>query len=170
MVLLSSNIKPKDFVWSLVTLMGFTFLNIAGAALSFILFKDNYDAAKNCMGIVCIIVLCAMYVSPLTSMAEVIKTKNSSSLNTLMTIASFINGFLWLVYGLFFNDFYVWFPNGLGVISALIQVCLIVMFHKNSVRNSQEIPICNGGSSPSEPSSPESDTSFKGSQGYPINV
>ncbi|ORX34088.1 hypothetical protein BCR36DRAFT_588571 [Piromyces finnis] len=47
--------KPKDFKWTSITLIGFTFLNIAGAALSFILFKDNYDAAKNCMGIVCII-------------------------------------------------------------------------------------------------------------------
>ncbi|ORX46389.1 hypothetical protein BCR36DRAFT_331754 [Piromyces finnis] len=158
LILLTSNMKPKDFKWTSITLIGFTFLNIAGAALSFILFKDNYDAAKNCMGIVCIIVLCAMYVSPLTSMKEVIKSKNSSSINTLMTIASFINGFLWLVYGIFFNDFYVWFPNGLGVVSALLQIFLIVIFHKNSGKNSQELPIYSGENSPSEPSSPNSAT------------
>ncbi|OUM65242.1 hypothetical protein PIROE2DRAFT_41852 [Piromyces sp. E2] len=167
MVLLSSNISSKDFKWTAYTLMGFTFLNIAGAAISFILFKDNYEAGKNCMGIVCIIVLCAMYVSPLTSMAEVIKTRNSNSLNALMTIASFVNGFLWLVYGIFFNDFYVWFPNGLGVVSALIQGILIAIFHKSTPRNSQEIPFYhNGENSPSEvnsPDSPDSATSIKGS-------
>ncbi|ORX77055.1 hypothetical protein BCR32DRAFT_236039 [Anaeromyces robustus] len=167
MILLSSKITPKDFKMSVITLLGFTFLNIAGGALSFIFLKDNYTAAKNCMGIVCIIVLCAMYASPLTTMAEVIRTKNSDSINLLMTIASFINGFLWLIYGIFFQDFYVWFPNGLGVVSALIQFIMYFAFHKNSKRDSQDLPIYDnnsGEASPNSeiPSSPDSNTPIKG--------
>jgi solute carrier family 50 protein (sugar transporter) len=157
MVLLSSKLSPKQFKLSAITLIGFTFLNIAGAAASFIFLKDNYEAAKNCMGVITIIVLCAMYVSPLTSMREVIMTRDSSSLNPLLTIASFINGFLWVVYGFFFNDFYVWFPNGMGVVSAAIQFALFIIFHRSSRRNSQELPIYDGESSPkSELSSPTS--------------
>jgi len=154
MVLLNSKITKKDFNLSAITLISFTLLNIGGGAMSFILFKDNYEAAKNCMGIVCIIVLCAMYVSPLTSMAEVIRTKNSNSLNMLMTIASFINGFLWLIYGIFFNDFYIWFPNGLGVVSSLIQGLLFFLYHKDSSKNSQTMPIINY----TEENSPSSDS------------
>jgi len=163
MVLVNSEIRQKDFNMATFTLIAFTFLNIAGASFSFIFMHEDFEAAKNCMGIVCIIVLCAMYASPLTTMAEVIQTKNSSSINILMTIASFANGFLWLVYGIFFNDFYVWFPNCIGVVSSLIQAALFVLYHRPPRRNSEDLPICNNeeNSPTSEPSTPNSITPLR---------
>jgi len=130
MILFSSNLKPKDFNISLITLLVFTLLDICGGALSFILFKNNYEAAKNSMGIIGIIILCGVYVSPLTTVFEVIKTKNSNSINFLTTVALTLNGVFWLTYGLFFNDFFIWFPNGLGVISALLQFLLFFIYPK----------------------------------------
>ncbi|KAG4097547.1 hypothetical protein H8356DRAFT_1308824 [Neocallimastix lanati (nom. inval.)] len=132
MILFSSNLKPKDFNISLITLLVFTLLDICGGALSFILFKNNYDAAKNSMGIIGIIILCGVYVSPLTTVFEVIKTKNSNSINFLTTVALTLNGAFWLTYGLFFNDFYIWFPNGLGVISALLQFLLFFIYPRKA--------------------------------------
>lgn len=141
-VVYSSKLKNKEWTISTITLLGFTLLNIIGGALAFILFDDNYEAAKLSMGIICIIILCGIYISPLTTMIEIIRTKDSSSISFIMTVALFINGIFWTAYGIFYNDFFIWFPNALGIGSSVIQFIFFFIFprkQKNSNSNDSEV-------------------------------
>ncbi|ORX84847.1 hypothetical protein BCR32DRAFT_291099 [Anaeromyces robustus] len=127
-ILYSSNLKKKDFNLATITLLLLTFANLGCAALAFILFHDDYPKAKNTIGILNIVILFGVYVSPLATMYEVIKTRNSSSINFIMTIAMFINSILWTGYGFIINDFYIWFPNVVGIVSTIIQFVLLIVF------------------------------------------
>jgi len=143
-VLFASNLKRKDFNLSIIALLFFLSLDLCGGALAFILFKDNYEAAKNSMGIIGIIILCGVYLSPLATFYKVIKDRDSSSISFLMTCALFINGVLWTVYGFFFNDFYIWFPNAVGIASSILQFLLFFIFPKKpkEKENKNILPTC----------------------------
>jgi solute carrier family 50 protein (sugar transporter) len=131
-IIYSAKLKPRVWNMSTTVLLGFTLLCLIGGALAFILFDDNYEAAKNSMGIIGIVILCGIYGSPLTTMYEVIHTRNSSSINFIMTVALLINGVFWTAYGVFINDFFIWFPNAVGTFSAVIQFLLFLIFPRKS--------------------------------------
>jgi len=78
-------------------------------------------------------VVIVMFSGPLAAMKTVIETKSTKSLPFSMTVASFICTSLWTTYGLYLDDFFIWFPNGLGLVSSFVQFGLFAKygFHKD---------------------------------------
>ncbi|KAI8919606.1 sugar efflux transporter for intercellular exchange-domain-containing protein [Entophlyctis helioformis] len=103
----------------------------SGAFLSFIVLKAAYPA-RLVMGSVCVIVLSIFYGSPLSSIYAVIKARDSTPIDVMLAIASFVNGMLWTLYGVAVGDAFIWAPNLLGVVFCLIQFALLVVFPKQS--------------------------------------
>ena len=78
------------------------------------------------MGVICIIIL---FGSPLAKLKEVIMTKSAKAIPLPFTLANITNCFLWSVFGLLeSNDFNVYFPNMLGLLLALIQLLLRMIY------------------------------------------
>ncbi|XP_058752121.1 bidirectional sugar transporter SWEET7b-like [Vicia villosa] len=81
------------------------------------------------VGIICDIFNIMMYVSPLTVMAKVIKTKSVKYMPFWLSVANFLNGLCWTTYALIHPfDIYVLISNGVGVISGLVQLILYAYF------------------------------------------
>ncbi|GFR43393.1 hypothetical protein Agub_g4470 [Astrephomene gubernaculifera] len=74
--------------------------------------------------VVCLI----YYAAPLTSMLEVIRSRNSASILVPLTMMNTLNAALWTTYGVAVRDPYIWLPNGIGLVLSLMQVALRVVF------------------------------------------
>lgn len=68
------------------------------------------------------------YGAPLSTMAQVIRTRNSASILLPLTLMNLTNAVLWTTYGLAVQDLYVWVPNGIGAVLSLAQLALAMMF------------------------------------------
>jgi solute carrier family 50 (sugar transporter) len=68
------------------------------------------------------------YISPLTTLAQVLRKRDSSSLTLPMCIMNTVNGTLWLVYGLVLSDAFIWVPHGSGAILGALQTLLCIVF------------------------------------------
>ncbi|XP_004489295.1 bidirectional sugar transporter SWEET7b-like [Cicer arietinum] len=84
------------------------------------------------VGIICDIFNIIMYVSPLTIMAKVIKTKSVKYMPFWLSLTNFLNGACWTTYALIHPfDIYVLISNGIGVISGLVQLILYAYYWFN---------------------------------------
>jgi solute carrier family 50 protein (sugar transporter) len=61
--------------------------------------KLDYEQGKAAIGATTVFFLVIFYSSPLSTLAMVIKTRNSESIHGPLAIANGINGILWTVYG-----------------------------------------------------------------------
>ncbi|KAM0979574.1 hypothetical protein ACFX13_015696 [Malus domestica] len=102
------------------------------------------------VGIICIVFNILMYVSPLTVMGIVIKTKSVKYMPFYLSLANFFNGVIWLVYSLLKLDINILIPNGLGTISGALQLILYAAFYKTTrweddvdVRPRSEVQVSN---------------------------
>ncbi|CAN6713895.1 unnamed protein product [Malus baccata var. baccata] len=84
------------------------------------------------VGIICIIFNILMYLSPLTVMRMVIKTKSVKYMPFYLSLANFFNGVVWLVYSLLKFDANILLPNGLGTISGAVQLILYATFYRTT--------------------------------------
>ncbi|KAK7310251.1 hypothetical protein RJT34_07648 [Clitoria ternatea] len=81
------------------------------------------------VGVICDVFNVMMYVSPLTVMAKVIKTKSVKYMPFWLSLANFLNGVCWTTYALIHPlDIYVLVSNGIGAISRLIQLILYACY------------------------------------------
>ncbi|XP_057443542.1 bidirectional sugar transporter SWEET4-like [Lotus japonicus] len=81
------------------------------------------------VGVLCDVFNVMMYVSPLTIMAKVIKTKSVKYMPFWLSLANFLNGVAWTTYALIHPfDIYVLAGNGIGVISGLVQLILYACY------------------------------------------
>ncbi|XP_061353757.1 bidirectional sugar transporter SWEET6b-like [Gastrolobium bilobum] len=81
------------------------------------------------VGVLCDVFNVMMYVSPLTIMAKVIKTKSVKYMPFWLSLANFLNGVCWTTYALIHPfDIYVLISNGIGAISGLIQLILYACY------------------------------------------
>jgi solute carrier family 50 protein (sugar transporter) len=96
----------------------------AGVAFSGI----SLDAASKAWGWVTVSVLLVFYASPLSALARVLRSRNSSSLQLPFAAMNAANGALWAAYGLAVHDAFVWAPNVVGCIFGLLQVALCVVY------------------------------------------
>ena len=67
------------------------------------------------------------YVAPLTTLAQVVRTRDSSSLHPPLCVMNLINGTTWGSYGYFaISDPYLAAPNGIGALLGIVQCMLCV--------------------------------------------
>ena len=77
------------------------------------------------MGLFCNFVLLVYYAVPLTTIREVLETRDSRSLFAPMAAANTANGLAWFCYGIALKDPYLMAPNGVGAGLGLVQLVLI---------------------------------------------
>ena len=79
------------------------------------------------------------YGAPLSTMAEVIKKRDSSSILLPLTLMNLLNAALWTIYGLATGDAYVFVPNGIGGLLSLAQVALAFLYPAKSSATSRSL-------------------------------
>lgn len=113
------------FFWSLMGLLAAT------------LFNNFSNAREQCamfVGLISCAFSIAYYGAPLSTMAEVVMKKDSSTLYFPTILVNIVNALCWFSYGAFgTSDPVLWVPNGLGLILCSTQIALIVMFKKQSL-------------------------------------
>ncbi|CAG7860359.1 hypothetical protein BRARA_I00707 [Brassica rapa] len=90
------------------------------------------------IGIMCIVFNVIMYASPLTVMRLVIKTKSVKYMPFFLSLASFMNGVVWVIYACLKFDPYILIPNGLGSLSGLVQLILYATYYKTTNWNDED--------------------------------
>jgi solute carrier family 50 protein (sugar transporter) len=116
-----NKIKLLLFIVALIIVASFDILLITSI---------DMKTKVNICGIMAVIFLAFFYASPLSLIFGILKNKDSSGLDWYLVLASFTNGFLWFIYGLFLNEPYLYAPNGFGIIVSLIQVVCLITFPK----------------------------------------
>ncbi|PIM97940.1 Multitransmembrane protein [Handroanthus impetiginosus] len=97
-----------------------------------LVFLHGTTSRSTFVGILCIIFNIAMHMSSLTVMKRVIKTKSVKFMPFYLSLANFANGIVWSAYALIKFDPFVLIPNGLGSLSALLQLVLYATYYKTT--------------------------------------
>ncbi|KAK3248045.1 hypothetical protein CYMTET_42481 [Cymbomonas tetramitiformis] len=69
-----------------------------------------------------------MFGSPLSTIAEVIRTKNSESMPFFLCCLSASTSFLWACFGMSIEDAFVYVPNIVGAVLSSVQLVLLFMY------------------------------------------
>jgi solute carrier family 50 (sugar transporter) len=85
--------------------------------------------------------LFCFYLSPLSTLADVLKHRDSSSLTLPLCMMNIVNGTLWLVYGLVLSDAFIWVPNGVGALLGMLSTALCCIFPRRVTNYDHLSPI-----------------------------
>ncbi|KNE61201.1 hypothetical protein AMAG_06951 [Allomyces macrogynus ATCC 38327] len=95
-----------------------------------------YEAGQLAMGILTIVIQVLYYGSPLSTLVEVVRTRNSVHFLLPLALMGVINGGFWTVYGFFVvakADLFIWLPNVVGTTFAAIQMLCRLVFPAHPV-------------------------------------
>ena len=105
------------------------------------------DPAQLIGSVGCIIVV-LLFASPLVVLRQVIQSKDARSIPLPFTVACTINCFLWTVYGFWgVLDFYIYFPNALGLMLSVAQLILKVYYSDDNKNGFSKVLQMNEGRS-----------------------
>ncbi|KAI9136945.1 hypothetical protein BKA69DRAFT_73074 [Paraphysoderma sedebokerense] len=104
----------------------FTFTILLCGSISFISLPT--ETGKLLLGSLSIVILTLFYSSPLTTLYQVITTKNSVYFFLPLSITCLLNGMFWTVYGMVISNPFVWGPNSVGAGFALVQILCRIIF------------------------------------------
>lgn len=94
-----------------------------------ILFAMIVPEPADVIGKLAVFFCVVLFSSPLSSIKNVITTKNANSIPLPFTLACILNCSLWTISGIFdMHDFNIYFPNLLGLLASLAQLVLIYMY------------------------------------------
>ncbi|KAK7364701.1 hypothetical protein VNO80_13442 [Phaseolus coccineus] len=94
------------------------------------------------VGIICDVFNVMMYISPLTIMAKVIKTKSVKYMPFWLSLTNFLNGICWTTYALIHPfDIYVLISNSIGVVSGLVQLLLYGFYYCRGENNDDGVEL-----------------------------
>jgi solute carrier family 50 protein (sugar transporter) len=80
------------------------------------------------MGIFANVIVFVVFSSPLSTLAMVVREKNSASINRPFGIVQVLNCLTWTFYSLFIADWYLFVPNLVGLVLGLVQCALMLIF------------------------------------------
>jgi solute carrier family 50 protein (sugar transporter) len=100
------------------------------ATISLVTFAGSFsDSVKeNIVGATVISNLLFFYGAPLSTIATVLKTRNSRTIHVPTMITNTANGTFWCAYGIAVQDYLIGGPNGVGAFLGGIQIVLCVLF------------------------------------------
>ena len=81
-------------------------------------------------------ILLIYYATPLSTVFEVVRSRNSASLSLPLCAMNVANGGLWLVYGIAIRDLFIAVPNGIGALLGCLLLALICAFPRKSAKRS----------------------------------
>ena len=73
-------------------------------------------------------ILVVYYTSPLSTMFEVFRTRDSKSMHFPLVLCNCLNGVCWTSYGIALDDWWIAAPNLFGSMLSLVQLCMIIVF------------------------------------------
>ncbi|XP_026851398.1 sugar transporter SWEET1 [Electrophorus electricus] len=86
------------------------------------------DTQLSQLGLACSVFTVSMYLSPLTDLVEIVRTRSVERLSFPLTVATFFTSTSWTLYGLQLQDFYIMVPNTPGIVTSLIRFFLFWHF------------------------------------------
>ncbi|XP_064648562.1 sugar transporter SWEET1-like [Lineus longissimus] len=92
------------------------------------------ELAKRRLGLYCCSMSVVSYGSPLSSVSEVIRTKNSGVMSFPLVIANVIVGVEWSLYGVLRQDRFLQVPNMIGTVLGFLQLLLFFRFPMKRAR------------------------------------
>lgn len=119
--------KTRDTMLSAIVLFSVLLFG-SGAYLSF--GGLEHATAVSAWGCVTVGILLVFYAAPLSSVAEVLRSRSSAALNEPLAFMAIINGGLWASYGWAVGDPFIWGPNIVGAGFGIVQVALCKIFPK----------------------------------------
>lgn len=107
-------------------------LGAAAAALSTVCFYfatvSDPSARLAQLGLVCCTFTVTMYLSPLTDLVKIIRTRSTKCLSFSLTLATFLTSTSWTLYGVQLSDAYIVIPNVPGILTSLVRFWLFWNF------------------------------------------
>jgi solute carrier family 50 (sugar transporter) len=94
-------------------------------------FLNPRDQASTMTGTLCAFLSICYYGAPLSTMAEVMHTRDASSLYLPMILMNMCNATLWMLYGAFgVKTVVIWLPPALGLVLSCVQIGLVLVYHR----------------------------------------
>ncbi|XP_033983508.1 sugar transporter SWEET1 [Trematomus bernacchii] len=94
----------------------------------FTMFLPEGDSQLSQLGLTCSVITVSMYMSPLTDLVEIVRSRDVQRLSFPLTVATFFTSTSWVLYGLQLHDQYIWVPNTPGIFTSLIRLYLFWRF------------------------------------------
>ena len=82
------------------------------------------------IGKICIATTLVVFLTPIQILYKVIKDKNYILIPFYSDIVYLIASIIWVVYGVMLAEFYVVFPNAVGIIMSLVQIIVYLNFKR----------------------------------------
>jgi len=101
---------------------------------------DVRGIAANVFGFAVMPALITMYASPLSTIARVLSTGSSASIDKSITTVNFINASSWTIYGAAIGDYFIGVPNFLGVLLGAVQIALKLTYPDGGPRSVDALP------------------------------
>ncbi|KAK9808574.1 hypothetical protein WJX73_010693 [Symbiochloris irregularis] len=124
-----SNPATRNFL--AVISLGLAFV-ISGAGAVTVFGGLDPDQKPQLWGLLANLILLIFYAAPLSTVAEVFRTRSSASLYWPLSLMNVINGALWVTYGYATKDYLILTPNAAGFVLGLGQLMLCLTFPRDS--------------------------------------
>jgi solute carrier family 50 (sugar transporter) len=79
------------------------------------------------IGLLASIFAVVMFISPVAQIQNIRRIKKSDEVSPVMYMAMVVNCSLWTIYGFGINNWYIFTPNAIGIILAILT--LIFIYH-----------------------------------------
>ncbi|KAJ7945664.1 Bidirectional sugar transporter SWEET [Quillaja saponaria] len=104
-------------------------LNVFGFGVMLVLTLFLAEGAKRLtvLGWICLVFNISVFAAPLCILRQVIRTRSVEFMPFTLSFFLTLGAVMWFFYGLFLKDYYIAFPNVLGVIFGAVQMVLYVI-------------------------------------------
>ena len=114
---------------------GLIFLvSLIGMVLSCVMRGSSENSRLMVAGIQANTILAVYYVSPMSTMSEVVRTRDSKSMHFPLVVTNFLNGLCWFAFGIGLNDWWLAARNLFGACVSVVQIGLIMVFPNSERR------------------------------------
>ena len=124
--------KTRDALETTLMTMMFALLALA-LYVGIVAMDQSREHKKTVVGLFANLVLLVYYAAPLSTVKEVIVTRDSRSLYLPLAVGNTVNGTAWFVYGMALSDWYLTAPNGVGAMLGALQLALMCTFPSKPV-------------------------------------
>ena len=115
-------------------------VSFIGMVVSCVMKNSSESARLVVAGILANLILVVYYSAPLSTMAEVVRTKDSKSMHFPLVFCNGLNGLCWTTYGIALNDWWIAAPNLFGSVLSIVQVVLIFLYPSSERLRSRITP------------------------------
>lgn len=124
-------------ITGLLVLVVFAFALIAHASIALF----DQPVRQLFVGSVSMASLVSMFASPLAVMGLVIRTECVEFMPFYLSLSTFLMSASFAMYGLLLRDFFIYFPNGLGVILGAMQLVLYAYYSRRWKNSDSSAPL-----------------------------